>query len=304
MSYWRRGKSSGSSRSTSSNVWQQAGATLSISNACSEYGVTEEQCREAKLDCQYRSYFGNPVCIVKRSDVIELKNKLVKEEEEAKEKAAIEKYGAEEWERMKQQAKEKKETEAAAAKAARDRANAKQQISEQLVKILKFTVGSKGATEPVMIENVTMAKTKAKREWFLNDHDLKNVESTTEGRSVKYAIADLIQASKGKHSDLEEKLLKRNEADSMGMYVAYLQNKLHQDHPPDLVQEASEHTQALLKNEIQQAESKVREAQAQVVQKQSSLACLEAMMIPAATLADSTNGNNDNPSPPKKAKTT
>merc|ERR550534_3192733 len=54
-----------------------------------------KQLQEGKIECQWRSYFGNSYAVVKISDVAQLSRKL-KAEEEAKEEARlIEKHGKE-----------------------------------------------------------------------------------------------------------------------------------------------------------------------------------------------------------------
>ena len=40
-------------------VWQEAGATLSLKNAMAEYKLTEQELIEAKLECQWRTCYGN-----------------------------------------------------------------------------------------------------------------------------------------------------------------------------------------------------------------------------------------------------
>jgi len=67
------------------------GATASLRNACNQYGLTEDQVRQANLPCQY--LHGNQVA--KLSDMADLKARLEKQAKEGAKQKLIEELGEE-----------------------------------------------------------------------------------------------------------------------------------------------------------------------------------------------------------------
>jgi hypothetical protein len=254
-------------------AWQTKGETMSLSNACAMYGVTQEDCQEAKLPCQWRSAYGNSYAVVKVSDILALKQKLAQEEEEKKKQELIAEHGEKGYERMKREEEERKKAEVDAKQAAFQAELDQSMIVDQVMKILSLS--KDGCIESVAdIDNVTFSKSAAKSEFFLNDSDLSDLTSETVGKTTKYSAFDVIQTADRKHvggssayhskPSLLEKIQAKPTQSRMSHYTGYLKKKLDYD-----MEKLSKHVrdgamaqvQAKLQTEVEKTAAQIKAAE-------------------------------------------
>jgi hypothetical protein len=301
-------------RAPSNNPWTTKGETTSLASACASYGVTEQQAVDAKLECKWRSAFGNYYPVVICADVRALKQKLVKQEEQAKENSLVDKYGAEKAAQMKKDAKGKKRIERAATDAAREDESKKLSIKFHMEKLVELLSGSDDVQSSLSDINVKVAKTTAKKDWFLADHEIARLTSVTDGRATKYNLSDLIRSAEAKHNrrHLKEKLLKRRDAKTLAQYRAYRKQEIDKElakYPQDLINEARSEIIASLQKKLDASKQKVREAAQEVLKNENRTEAFELISFAGkAPLSDTTNDLKRNASstgsPPKKTKTT
>ena len=277
-------------------VWQCAGATMSMNNACATYGVTEQDCKNAKLECQWRSTYGNSYPVLKCEDVKALRKKLDLEKAQKYEQEMIAKYGEEVYNRMKQEKEAKKQAEAKAKKYAAERASNVLKISNSMMTVLKLQKEFSVA-KPPDIDGITVAKTAAKTDWFLSSDTIEKLECVTEGRTKKYKLVDLIRQSEkshGYHPSLKSKLEKRRSNNknhhTLAQYVAYQTNKAKVDwEPADFAKEARTKILKTLDTEFQKAKAQLEETKTR----------FRAFSELTADVAEG-NKENDHPTSPKK----
>lgn len=300
-------------RAPFNNPWQTKGETMSLNSACETYGITEQQARDAKLECRWRSHFGNYYAVVICADVRALQQKLVKREEQAKENYLVKTYGAEKVDKMKKAEKDKKQIAKAATDAAREGEYKKFSIKSHMGKIVELLSGSDDVQSSSSDINVKVAKTTAKKDWFLADHEIARLTSVADGRATKYNLSDIIQRAEGKHHvhRLKEKLLKRGDAKTLAQYRAYRKQEIDKElakYPQDLINEARSETIASLQKEMDASEQKVREAGQEAHKNENRIKEFELISFAGkAPLADITNDLKRNvsskSSPSKKTKT-
>ena len=157
---------------------------MSANRACAMYGITMTDLQAAKVECQWRSTFGNPYAVVKISDVESVartvKAKKAADEAAAKKKAAedlekakVAEFGREKWEAMKKAAAEAKVAEEAEAKR-----KAALQRSKEALKVKALAVLNLPGIEPALAsypdpnaipESNRIGKSQAKTAFGLND---------------------------------------------------------------------------------------------------------------------------------------
>lgn len=281
---------------------------MSLSSACATYGITEQQARDAKIECRWRSHCGNYYAVVICADVRALIQKLVKEEEQAKDNALVGKYGAE------KVADKKRIEKAAADDAARERESKKSSIKHQTEKLVELLSGSDDVQSSLSDINVKVAKPTAKKDWFLADHEITRLTSVTNGCTTKYNLSDLIRRAEGKHHAhyLEEKLLKRGDVKTLAQYRAYRKQEIDKElakYPQDLINEVRSEIIASLQKEMDASKQKAREAEQEVLKNENRTKAFALISLAGKTpLSATTNDLKHNAlstsSPPKKTKIT
>ena len=285
---------------------------MSLSSACATYGITEQQARDAKLECRWRSHFGHYYAVVICADARALQQKLAREEEQAKENSLVEKYGAEKVDKMKKAEKDKKEIEKAATDAAREMESQKSSIKFEMEKLVELLSGRDDVQSSLSDIKVKVAKTTAKKDWFLADHEITELTSFAVGRATMYNLSDLIRRAEGKHfaSSLKKKLLERGDAKTLAQYRAYRKQEIDEKlakYPKNLINKARSEIIASLQKEMDTSKQKVREAGQEVLKNENRIETFELISFAGkAPLSDITNDLKRNASskdsPSKKTK--
>lgn len=285
---------------------------MSLNRAVATYGLTEEQIADAKLDCQWRSTYGNSYPVLKCEDLRTLKAKLDKEEAEKKEQALIDKYGADGLAKMRKNLQEKKEAEAAAAKAKEEREKEKKHVEFHLSE-LENLGGDANGISYASLDGVRIAKTAAKKEWFLNDSDLANLTSVKDGRSIKYELKDLMRKAGLKHGkqQLSDRLKEKGNKKGLQQFTAHCKDQIESvlnTYPHDLIVEAHGDVVSRLKKQVEESQEKVRATKEELADKEKRLLSFETLAdslpgskVPPPPLGDSTNAQGSG-SAAKKAK--
>lgn len=173
-----------SSRSGGTSAWNTAGETASLKNACSQYGVTEDQVVAGNIPCQWRSCHGNSYAVVKLSDMASLKRKLAVQAKEDEKKALIEELGEEGYQNSMAEEKAKKEAKAAAA---------------ELVTSLETAMRASGNGIADTLEGMAIGKTAAKTEWYVKPDEIKGLAPVDPSKKLaKYHLADVIRVADSK----------------------------------------------------------------------------------------------------------
>jgi len=250
---------------------------MSIANACAMYGVTQEQCQEAELPCQWRSAYGNSYAVVKVSDILALKKKLAQQKQEEEKQELIAKHGEEEYERMKKEKEECKTAEAEAAKAAQNAKHEQQKLVEQVTKLLSLFKDDGSIGDMPDIDTVKLSKSAAKSDFFLNDSDFDVLKGETVGRITKYNAYDVIERAEhsSKHCGYNKKsLLEKIQSNPLmsriSNYAGYLKKKIDDDKkrlPKEIVDGAMEQVQVKLQKEVEESEAKVKDAEQELKSK-------------------------------------
>lgn len=240
-----------------SSVWMQPGETMSIKNAFAIYGVTEDECRKNKLPCKWRSCHGNVYAVVKKCDVVAIKNKL-NEEKENQLKAKLGDDGYKQHLQAEQDTKQRK----------RDKLKV-QKLMQQLLSVTT----SNSDIDTSNFDTLTITKSKAKTVWNVDAAHLKDLEEIVSGRNTSYKLKDVIQAAlephkpklsrtttstvcRGHEALMEELSSKKNGQEALDQYTSFLMNKL-EEYPEDVLQE-------VCKLEIPKAELELTHAEANV----------------------------------------
>jgi hypothetical protein len=291
---------------------------MSLSNACSYYGVSEEDCMAANIECKYRAAYGNSYAVVKICDILAIKAKLNKEADDKKEKDLIAELGEEGYAKMIQEDKQKKLDEAKKQKDEKEAEEAKQKADAYSAKtkadifgkmktIVSISSGGISSTK-----GMQLAKTAAKKEWFLADADIESLPTETIGRAKKYAIRDLIAKADEKHgfrtlknkieaAEDKARLQKLLPSTRIPYYADYLKEKLEEEIsklPEDLASEARAHAKKILQDEIDESAAKVKAAQEIAAVNVAKMRSFDAVFG-----SSSVDKENNNVGVSKKAKT-
>jgi hypothetical protein len=195
--------------------WQTRGETASIKNACSIFGLDEADISFADppIECQWRRSFGNSYAVVRLADVAALKKRLEKKRAEDELKEVIEEMGEENYQKM--LADEKRKT-----------------VVVKLREELEFALKA-GQVHGIAdtLDGLTVAKTKAKTEWWVADvDDLTPIDPSQ--KSKKYKLSDVIdKASRVNGSgdkSLASRMAKCKHPDRHKFYSRYLLNKFEE----------------------------------------------------------------------------
>jgi hypothetical protein len=217
------------------------GATASLSNACYQYGLTEDQVRQANLPCRYRYCHGNPYIVVKLSDMANLKATLQQQAKDAAKQKIIDELGedgyagkmaADKAAMMKKEAdfKAAKEKKDAAMKVAKE----VQKKTDQLSSLLSHALAaSEGGLAPTLA-GIIITKTAAKKEWHVKPDEivgrLKPFDPTK--KYPKYYLADVIGVAHSKgtyesHNSVHISLELKSSPDRRKFYARYLLDTFH-----------------------------------------------------------------------------
>lgn len=268
---------------------------MSLSRACAYYGVTEKECQEAELPCQWRSAYGNCYAVVKVSDILDLKEKLKQQEQDKKKQALIAKHGEEGYERMQKKEADRKKQEADAAKAAEQAKRDEQKIVEQVTTLLSLAKeGSIGDDIPD-ITTVKISKSAAKSDFFLKDRDLDRLEGETTGRTTKYSVLDVIAKAQDSHNgNLLQKIQAKPKASRISHYAAYLKKKLDDDMnklSKEVVDGAMAQVQRKLQDQVSESEKKLEAAEQELQTRENKVRTFHDVFHP---------DENSKPAPKKK----
>jgi hypothetical protein len=172
------------------------GLIASLKNACRQYGLTEEQVRQADLPCQYRSFRGNSYIVVKLSDMANLKATLQKQAKEAAKQKLIDELGEDEYAKRMAELKAAKMKEKADLEAAKVKKEKVDKLSSLLFDAL---AASEGGISPTLA-GTTISMTAAEKEWRVKSHEivghLKPVDPTK--TRLKYYLSDVIGVAHNK----------------------------------------------------------------------------------------------------------
>ena len=258
---------------------------MSIGNACARYGVTEKQCQEAQLPCQWRSAYGNSYAVVKVSDILDLKRKLAHAKEKEEKEKLIAEHGQEGYEEM----KKKQEQEKQAAEQARKEKQQAERTNKRLwKKSWRYSPLPRMQLVSNDIDQIQLGKTDAKSEFFIDESDLKRLEGEKVGRSVKYSAFDVIQASEnsskhrgwGNKPKLIEKIRTKPSPRRTLLYTAYLKKKVDLEMDKvskEVVDGAMKQVQDLLQKEVDESEAKMKAAQEEFDTKQTKIRSFETV---------------------------
>ena len=204
---------------TASLALYATGLTASLKNACRQYGLTEEQVRQANLPCQYRSFRGNSYIVVKLSDMANLKATLQKQAMEAAKQKLIDELGEDGYAKRMAELKAAKMKEKADLKAAKVKKEKVDKLSSLLFDAL---AASEGGISPTLA-GTTISMTAAEKEWRVKSHEivghLKPVDPTK--TRLKYYLSDVIGVAHNKGaSSFSAKL--ESSPDRRKLYARYL----------------------------------------------------------------------------------
>ena len=200
------------------------GLTASLKNACRQYGLTEEQVRQANLPCQYRSFRGNSYIVVKLSDMANLKATLQKQAKEAAKQKLIDELGEDGYAKRMAELKAAKMKEKADLEAAKEKKEKADKLSSLLFDAL---AASEGGISPTLA-GTTISMTAAEKEWRVKSHEivghLKPVDPTK--TRLKYYLSDVIGVAHSKGvSSFSVKL--ESSPDRRKLYARYLVDTFH-----------------------------------------------------------------------------
>ena len=254
---------------------------------------------------------GNLYAVVDDAAVADLQRRLQAQAAAAAHQAELlAELGAEGVAKLQREEEEAQQAAAAAEQVALQRNKQVFMIQTRLEELLHIVNDTSNNIKPAPIQGHTIHKTDAKREWFLNDTSLELVDSTKHGRTVLYALPDVIAAAELKHitkhktggSLLWHKLQMRGEAQTKAQYVAYLQYQLvrHHHESPELVAEARRSMTAALQEQV-------RQSQQRLAQNEQRLDLFQSR-IGRDLFGDDDDSNDDEdenaaPLPSKRAKT-
>jgi len=290
------------------------GGLVRLDTACAQRGVTEEQVKAAgiTLDWRIMSGGGNLYALVDDAAVADLQRRLQAQAAAAAHQAELlAELGAEGVAKLQREAEEAKQATAAAELVALQREKQVFTIQTRLEELLHIVNNTSNNIKPAPVQGHNIHKTDAKREWFLNDASLELVDSTKHGRTVLYALPDVIAAAEQKHitkhktggSLLWHKLQKRGESQTMGQYVAYLQHQLlcHHHMSPELVAEARRAMAAALQEQVRQSQQILAQHEQRLDAFQSRIG--RDVFGDAADDGNDDEDENAAPLPSKRAKT-
>jgi len=263
--YFSRGSGFGGSTSD----WNTSGQTASTKNACEMYGLTEADLITADppIECKWRSAYGSSYAVVKLSDVKALKNRIDAQEEEDERKAIIAKHGKSYYDKMiaEQDAKEAEE------EAAAERESTVEKLLHE-ANIAIEVAAAHGAADS--IEGVSIAKTNAKKDWFVSDlDDLTPVDSSK--KQKKYHLSDVIckclKDSKRKYGkdgydsskNMPSKII--NKPDRIRLYARYLLDVFAQEvdkQPAGIRTQVRNDIKATMAEQISQKQAELASAKA------------------------------------------
>lgn len=251
------------------NDWNTPGKTASTKNACEMYGLTEVDLITADppIECKWRSSFGNSYAVVRLSDVAALSKRLAAKAEEDRKKTIIAKHGKAYYNKM----IAAEEAEEAEEEAARNR----EATIKKLLKKAKIAIDLAAAHGLAdSIEGVSIAKTSAKKDWFVSElDDLTPVDSSK--KQKKYHLSDVIgkclKDSKrhyGKDGyDRSTNMPSRiaNKPDSIRLYARYLLDLLAEEadkQPKDIRTRVRKDIKATMDERISQKQAELASAKA------------------------------------------
>jgi hypothetical protein len=197
----------------------------------------------------------------------DLKERVEKAKADKKDQELIAKYGEEGMKKMRQEEKERKEKDHKEKEDKEKRARIKQEIVEKWKVLMEVSNGDVADS----IDGLQLAKTNAKREWFLRDSDLGSLTPEIVGRTMKYSVCDLIHQSETRQGGsnyrydfgkLKKKL--QGHPAQLRQYARYLKDKIDEElreHPEDLIQEARAEAKAAMEATVSESRIKVKAAE-------------------------------------------
>jgi len=240
--------------------WQTKGMTERAERAAGRYGLTMQQLQDAKIECQYRSYFGNCYAVVKISDVAALSRKLKAEEAEKEEKRLIEKHGEEGLKKLREAEKKAEEQKELIA-----------QYKGELTFLQKVETKLKIQGEEMVscdAEEPRMGKTAMKRAFKFGSSRMCSLEGkeVAVGRRKFYKASDMIEAAR-KDAGWRQKLdlSKLSDSDALQAYAYVLSQEIKETvakMEPESIEEAQKEAKGEMAENVKKAEVEEEKAKA------------------------------------------
>jgi hypothetical protein len=299
---------------------------MKLDSSLVEHGLTMEDVTKSDppIENQNRVYFGNSYTVVKQCSQMEALNKSRVEatKAEALEQAMLAKHGENGWKQKEEEAKELNERKKADEEAKKKADKFKKDICDKWGILAEVACAGGIASS---IEGLSLAKSIAKKEWYLRDQDLNGLIAEKVGRSVRYKITDLIRASEVRQTTgggagsarsslnstaafmefgcLRNKLEGRTER--LRQYARYLQDRLDQlcvEHPNGLVQAAYSETRANMIARVREGEAILKKAQEDLRKQEHQVKMLDQFVPAASFLIAASATDKENAAAPRSKK--
>jgi len=255
------------SRHVSRSEWQTKGMTERSERAAARFGLTVKQLEEAKIECQWRSYFGNSYAVVKISDVAALSRKLKAEEAQKEEKRLIEKHGEEGLKKIRDA-----EKKAAEQKQLIQRYKGQLTFLQEVEMKLNSTGGhilTYDNEEPRMGKTATKSSFKLKQSHM---YELSGKEIAV-GRRKFYKASDIIKVARPyRTSQLD--LSQIYGSDALQAYAYVLSNEMKETiekMEPESIEEAQKQAKAEVSGNIKKAEVVYEQAKSALANAEKAL---------------------------------